>query len=103
MLKTVAKGSKEPLLVDVSDRLSLLTTLSGTKYEVYNVTGAAYKVGDGTYAGASAATSNDLTVIAVVDTASGGGWAVGTYALYVWFTVSGNNIRKGPFYFDVVA
>lgn len=100
MLKQVAAGSNEPLNVDVSDRSGNLTSISGMKYEVYDVDGAAWKVGTGAYAGAVAATSSGLTIICQIDHAS---WTPGTYALYVWFTVSGNNIRKGPFYYDVTA
>ena len=100
MLKTVAVGSNEPLIVDVSDRTGGLTSITGQKHEVYNVTTPGWKVGDGTYAGASASTSAGLSIISQINHAS---WAPGTYALYVWFTVSGSNVRKGPFYYTVVA
>lgn len=100
MLKQVAAGSNEPLNVDVSDRLGGVTTLSGVKYEVYDVGASAWKIGTGAYAGATAGTASGMTAICQVNTAS---WAAGVYALYVWFQVGGNNIRKGPFYFNVVA
>jgi hypothetical protein len=105
MLKTIAKGSKEELIVDFSDRRGLEADLSDNtpKFEVYDYTNTNFKVGTGAVAGATAATGVGLSVVSLVDTSSGGGWAVGDYALYVYITVGSQVIRKGPFDFSVVA
>ena len=100
MLKYVALGSQEELLVDVSDRTAGMTTITGGKHEVKKLADNSWQVGTGAYAGAVASTSSGLTIISSINTA---GWAVGDYALYVWFQVAGNNVRKGPHYFSVVA
>lgn len=103
MLKQVTKGSKEELYVDISDRSGGLTTLSGVKFEVYDVTNSTFKVGNGTYAGATAGSNTSMTAIALVDHNTGGTpWTAGDYALYIWFQVGGANIRKGPFYYSIV-
>ena len=100
MLRYVAAGSEEELLVDVSDRTEALASLSGTKHEVYDNTANAWEIGDGTYANAVASTSSGLTIISLIDHA---GFTPGPYSLYVWFQVGGNNIRKGPFEYTVIA
>lgn len=100
MLRQVAVGSEEELIVDFSDRTGGITTLSGVKWELYDVTGATFVFGDGTYTNAESGTADGLSAIANVDHA---GLTPGTFALYIWFTVGGNNIRKGPFYYSVVA
>lgn len=100
MLKYVALGSQEELLVDISDRTSAMIAIAGAKHEIKKLADNSWQVGTGTYAGAVSSTSNDLTIISLINTS---GWVVGDYALYVWFQVAGSNVRKGPHNFSVVA
>lgn len=100
---TVAQGTKENFQVIITDREESITTLAsaGPKFDVMDENDA-FKYGDGTYAGAASATAVLMVINCLVDTLSGGVWAEGEYRLFVWFTVSSEVVRKGPFFFDVV-
>jgi uncharacterized membrane protein YdfJ with MMPL/SSD domain len=99
----VSQGTKENFQVIITDREESVTTLAtaGPKFDVMDSTDA-FKYGDGTYAGASAASAVLMVISCLVDTAFGGIWTEGEYRLFVWFTVGSEVVRKGPFFFDVV-
>jgi hypothetical protein len=99
----VAQGTKENFQVIITDNEEAITTLAGAspKFDVIDFN-EAYKYGDGTYANAQAATAALMVISCLVDTTSGGIWDEGEYRLFVWFTVSSEVVRKGPFYFDVL-
>lgn len=105
LLRQITRGSKEEILIDITDRRGLVTDLStaGPKQDVRLGDNSAYKqTSDGTYANAVVASASGLTVIATVDTLVGGIWAAGAYKLYVWFVVGTQTVRKGPYLFEVV-
>lgn len=99
----VTQGTKETMQVIITDREGIITSLAASvpKFDVMD-SGDAFKYGDGTYAGAQSATASTMTISCLVDTAFGGVWAEGEYRLFVWFVVSAETIRKGPFFFDVL-
>ena len=99
----VASGSKEELIVEITDHRGLLSDLAsaGAKYEVTDDAGAFLR-GDGTYANAEGATGIGMTIVSEVDhNESGVPWATGNYALYVWFTDGTQKIRRGPYWYKV--
>lgn len=97
MLQSVAKGSKENVHVDLTDRSGLVTDLSGSgptfdvidSNDVFKVT-----------AGSASASGMRITVL--LDTTVGGVWAEGEYRLFVKFTVGSEIVRKGPYFFLIV-
>lgn len=102
-LTNVTRGTKERLTVDIVDRSGAVTDLASStpKFDVLDET-ETYKYGNGTYAGATAATASGMTITALVDSNNGGLWAEGDYRLFVWFVVGTETIRKGPFEFALV-
>ena len=101
----VAQGTKEPMRVQIVDADGAITDLSssGPKFDVMDSADVfKYGTSPGTYAGAQAATAAGMVITCIVDTNNGGTWAEGEYRLFVWFTIAGNNIRKGPYFFDVI-
>jgi len=103
MAIAVAKGSKEELLVEITDHRGALSDLSGAgpKFDVTDDAGA-FVYGNGTYAGAQAATAQGMTIAALVDHALGGFTAGNQYALYVWFVDGTQQVRRGPYWYKVV-
>lgn len=93
----VAKGSKENVHVDLTDRSELITDLSGSgpTFDVID-SADAFKVT------ASGATASGLRITVLLDTTVGGTWAEGEYRLFVKFSVGSEVIRKGPYYFQII-
>jgi len=105
MLTEVAQGSKEELVVIITDIHEVVDNLASSvpKYDIWDNANNVYKRGDGTYANAVAATASGMKILAEVDHNSAGvPWAVGDYSLFVWFTVGTQVVRKGPFEYSVV-
>lgn len=104
MLSQVTKGSKEELRVAITDNGETpITDLSTSvpKFEIMD--DAAFKLGDGTYANAIASTAVGMTIKSIVDhNTAGTPWIVGDYRLFVWFVVATQQIRKGPYHYQVV-
>jgi hypothetical protein len=102
-LGSVAKGTKETFQYIAVDRDGAITDLTGAtpKFDVLDFN-EAYKYGNGTFAGAQAATASGLKISCLVDTNVGGIWAEGDYRLFVYFVIGSEVIRKGPFFFQVV-
>lgn len=97
MIGFVAKGSKENVHVDLTDRTGVVTDLtsSGPTFDVID-SADVFKV----TAGSASAAGLRITVL--LDTTVGGTWAEGEYRLFVKFTVGSEIIRKGPFYFTII-
>jgi hypothetical protein len=93
----VAAGSIEELVVEITDHRGLLTTLTGCKFELTDDAGT-FIFGNGTYAGAVAATAQGMSVVANVDHT---GLTPGQYALYVWFQDGSQTVRRGPYWYTV--
>ncbi len=96
----VTQGTKEYLLVDVSDASVQLTTLVGTspRFDVYNEAGVAKYV-------EQAATVDPVFLMRMrcfVDTTTGGLWAEGNYFLYPKLDTLPEVPRLGPFLFVIV-
>lgn len=91
-------GTKEVLSVNVDDRLDTINDL--TPYAVY------YRVlneDDSVKLAWTIAT--DVVVMRVdclVDTTTGGGWAAGTYKLYIRPTIGAEQPILGPFEFNLI-
>jgi hypothetical protein len=101
----VAQGTKETFQVLIVDREATVTSLAASvpKFDVMDSLDVfKYGTSPGTYAGAQAATAAGMVISCLVDTNNGGTWAEGEYRLFVWFTISSEVIRKGPYFFDVV-
>lgn len=96
MPATLPIGTKEYLLVDITDLLNNLATLDGTtpKYDVKDQ-GGAFKYTQAT------ATNVVMRLYCIIDTMVGGAWAAGTYRLYINFTTAPELPRLGPFTFTV--
>ncbi len=91
----VVNGSKENVVVDVSDKTGLTTDLS-TSSPTFTVENAAGAV----IVNAAVATADQMRVICLLNTTTGGPWVEGLHRLYVGFTV-GTEIPKilaGEFY-----
>ena len=99
----VSQGTKETFQVIITDREGSITTLAAAvpRFDVMDAADA-FKYGDGTYAGAQAATAALMVINCLVDTNLGGIWAEGEYRLFAWFVVGSEIVRKGPLFFDVV-
>jgi hypothetical protein len=102
-IQSIAQGSKEDVLAIITDRSGIITNLASSvpKFEVLD-SAELFKYGNGTYAGAQAATGSGLIISCLVDTNLGGLWAIGQYRFFVWFVQGAEIVRKGPFYFQVV-
>lgn len=96
MPATLPAGTKEYLILDVTDALGQLATLDGTtpKYDVKDVANA-FKYTQAT------ATNVVMRVYCMIDTMQGGAWAAGEYRLYINFTTAPELPRLGPFTFTV--
>jgi hypothetical protein len=100
MPTSLGVGTKEFLPVNVRDVTGTITTLDGTTptYDVYVVnvddtTGTAKVT-------AASCTNSGMTLLPLIDSTTGGGWAAGKYRLYVKFTTGDGQIpRLGPFDF----
>lgn len=102
MATILTQGTKEYLVVDVTDQLGTLTSLTGTTitFDVREVATQAMKYTS------QAATFTSMRVYCLVDTTSGGNWAGGEYEL--WIKITGTPVnpeapRLGPFNFSVNA
>jgi hypothetical protein len=93
----IAKGSKENVHIDFTDRSGAVTSLAGSTptYDVID-SGDVFKVTAG------AATAAGMRITVLNDTNIGGIWAEGEYRLFVKFTVGTQVIRKGPYYFQII-
>ena len=96
MPATLPLGTKEYLLVDVSDMLNSLATLDGTtpKYDVKDSL-------DVLKYNQQTATNVVMRLYCMIDTMLGGAWPAGNYRLYVNFTTAPELPRLGPFTFVV--
>jgi hypothetical protein len=96
MAATLPAGTKEYLIVDVTDILGNLVTLDGTnpKYDVKDANGV-LKYDQ------QVATNQVMRVFCMIDTLLGGAWAAGNYRLYLNFTTAPELPRLGPFMFTV--
>ena len=93
----IALGSKQYLLVEVTDIADTVTDLSthSPKYTVKDdVPNTQYSL----QAGIAVA----MTVYCLIDTTTGGPWAVGHYNLWAQFTISPEVPLLGPFDFYLV-
>ena len=93
----LARGTDEIIRVTQEDRSELVTDLS-TSSPTFTVkdSAGADKVTD------ASASATGLVISVPLDTNVGGMWAAGEYRLYVKFTVGGEVVRKGPYYFTLV-
>lgn len=96
----VAAGSQEQLRISITDHRGLLIDLStaSPKYELKDSAGA-FVFGDGTYANAIATTASGMVIYPEVDHTG----LSGDYALYVWFVDGTQEVRRGPYWYRVVA
>ncbi len=97
----ITQGTKEYLLVDVTDESLQLTTLVGTtpRFDVYTEAGVAKIT-------AQAAVVDPVLLLrmrCLVDTATPSLWAAGNYFLYPKFDTLPEIPRLGPYLFVVVA
>jgi hypothetical protein len=89
-------GTKEQVVLDITDRLKNLTTLNGTN-PVYDLR----REGDDWKIQNVAVTNTGMRAFCLIDTT---GWTVddvGTYQLYIKFSASPEIPRLGPFEFKV--
>jgi hypothetical protein len=93
---TLPQGTKEYLIVDLTDLLGTVVTLDGlgTTYDVKDINGNLK------YAAALAVTTA-MRARCMIDTEQGGTWQAGNYRLYLEFNAAPELPRIGPFTFTV--
>lgn len=93
----LAQGTKEYLPVDIVDYTGAVTDLSVATAVQFDVIddAAANKYSN------QAAVALGMRISSLVDTNSGGLWAVGHYRLFVEYTIGSEAVRLGPFDFYV--
>jgi hypothetical protein len=94
----VALGTKENIVVDVTDITGGTVTLSGTSpnFDVLNVAGTAL-------ISAVAATASVMTLLCLCDFSNTTTFPVGDYRLFVKFTVGTEVPRLGPINIQIVS
>jgi len=97
MAINLPQGTKEYLLIDVTDALAGIGSLAGTtpQYKVYDPSGSIQI--DWT-----AAVASGMTAKCMIDTTSGT-WVPGEYMLYFRLTASPEVPKLGPHRFNIVA
>jgi hypothetical protein len=87
----MAQGSKEAVECEVTDTTGAVTTLVGTSptFVVKTDAGATQQSGSCSVTG--------MTLQAILDSSTGGGWPLGHYNLYFSWTIAGEVPVEGPF------
>lgn len=98
MAVSLPQGTKEYLVVNVTDALATLNTLAGTTPQ-YRI----LKPDNTEQLTWTAATDQVMKLYCMVDTNLPALWAAGTYKLYCRFTTAPELPVLGPFEFDVAA
>lgn len=90
---TLPRGTKENLIVDVTDRLGSLTTLNGA-----NSTFDIRKKGEAWLLQGQSVINIGMRAYCLIDTSS---WVVGVYELFINFQALPEQPRIGPHEFEV--
>lgn len=95
-MERLAKGSKEFLIADITDRLGVLTTLAGTN-PTYDIK---IRDADTFISTGLPATVSGMKALCLVDTTLGA-YVVDIYELFITFNNIPEQPRLGPFTFEV--
>lgn len=92
----IPQGTKEYLIVDVTDALQNLGSLSGAspQYTVYDPDGTAVLTNQ-------AAVASGMSARCMIDTTTGGPWPGGEYELYLRLTAAPEIPLIGPLRFEI--
>jgi len=95
-MESITVGTKETLIVDVTDRLGNLTDLSAAtpRFDVKDKNGV-FKQQD------QVPVVVGMQARCLIDTTAGGSWTPGHYFLYVRFTAAPDSPVLGPLEFKV--